>query len=490
MTEAVTGRPGPAISERAVTGASITLDSVVKRYRGQDTPAVACLDLHIAAGEIVAFVGPSGCGKTTTLKMINRLIEPTEGRILIGDRDVTREDPDKLRQSIGYVIQSGGLFPHWTVAKNIGAIPRVLGWDKKRIAERTEYLLDLVGLDPVEFAGRLPKDMSGGQQQRVGVARALAADPPVLLMDEPFGAVDPITRARLQDSLLAIQQELGKTIVVVTHDFEEATKLGDRVLILSEGGHIEQYATPEEILTDPATPFVEEFVGSGAKLAYLTVSRVRDVEIREVITARIGEPAPAVIERAKAAGHTWVVVVDSAGRPRSWPTLTEMATKPEISDFLDRRLPVVARSSTLNDALDAMLATSQGAALVTDGRGAVVGSLSIASVTELIRDKLAEVREEETEVSYTTYVDGTDPAPTPVVAADDELSEADGQPAGPGTVTQPSATGTAAPGATGTAPPGSAGDAGNKAVGSGPAARDGGEPPEPGDAGSDPAGPS
>ncbi|WP_280398326.1 ATP-binding cassette domain-containing protein [Nocardia carnea] len=460
MTEAVTGRTAPATTDRAVTGASITLDAVVKRYKGQETPAVARLDLEIAAGEIVAFVGPSGCGKTTTLKMINRLIEPTEGRILIGDRDVTREDPDKLRQSIGYVIQSGGLFPHWTVAKNVGAIPRVLGWDKKRIAERTEYLLDLVGLDPAEFAGRLPKDMSGGQQQRVGVARALAADPPVLLMDEPFGAVDPITRARLQDSLLAIQHELGKTIVVVTHDFEEATKLGDRVLILSEGGHIEQYATPEEILTDPATPFVEEFVGSGAKLAYLTVSRVRDIACDEVVTARVGEPAPAVIERARAAGHTWVVVVDGAGRPRSWPTLAELATKPEVSDFLDRRLPVVARSSTLNDALDAMLATSQGAALVTDGRGAVVGSLSIGSVTEVIRDKLADVREEETEVSYTTYVDGTDPAPTPVVAAADEPSVASGaeSPAGkagpgaqPAASSAPSAA-TRAPGGAATAP--------------------------------------
>ncbi|WP_280507100.1 ABC transporter ATP-binding protein [Nocardia flavorosea] len=484
MTEAVTGRPAPATPERAVTGASITLDSVVKRYRGQETPAVACLDLEIAAGEIVAFVGPSGCGKTTTLKMINRLIEPTEGRILIGDRDVTREDSDKLRQSIGYVIQSGGLFPHWTVAKNIGAIPRVLGWDKQRIAERTEYLLDLVGLDPAEFAGRLPKDMSGGQQQRVGVARALAADPPVLLMDEPFGAVDPITRARLQDSLLAIQQELGKTIVVVTHDFEEATKLGDRVLILSEGGHIEQFATPEEILTDPATPFVEEFVGSGAKLAYLTVSRVRDVETHEVITARVGEPAPAVIERARAAGHTWVVVVDGAGRPRSWPTLTEMATKPEVSDFLDRRLPVVARSSTLNDALDAMLATSQGAALVTDGRGAVVGSLSIGSVTELIRDKLAEVREEESEVSYTTYVDGTDPAPTPVVAADDEPVAAAGDELSvPEAAAHPPETGTAPPETTGTARSETAGTAR-------PAARDRGDTTEPGDDDSDSAGPS
>ncbi|MBL1079627.1 ATP-binding cassette domain-containing protein [Nocardia sp. 2] len=412
---------GPAIPEqRTVTGASITLDGVVKHYRGQDKPAVERLDLEIEAGHIVAFVGPSGCGKTTTLKMINRLIEPSEGRILIDGRDVTKEDPDRLRQSIGYVIQSGGLFPHWSVAKNIGAIPRVLGWDRKRITERTEYLLDLVGLDPATFADRLPKDMSGGQQQRVGVARALAADPPVLLMDEPFGAVDPITRVRLQDSLIAIQHELGKTIVIVTHDFEEATKLGDKVLILSEGGHIEQYATPEEILTDPATPFVEEFVGSGAKLAYLTVSRVRDVEYDPVITARIGEPSGEVIARARAAGHDWIVVVDRAGRPRSWPTLAEVASKPEVSDFLDRRLPVVARSSTLNDALDAMLATSQGATLVTDGRGAVVGSLSIVAVTELIRAKLAEGHPEDEDLSYETYVDGTDPAPTPVVAAADE----------------------------------------------------------------------
>ncbi|WP_040701541.1 ATP-binding cassette domain-containing protein [Nocardia vinacea] len=420
----MTSQPAPTEPERNVTGASIKLDSVVKRYRGQEKPAVERLDLDIDAGDIVAFVGPSGCGKTTTLKMINRLIEPTEGRIFIGGRDVTREDPDKLRQSIGYVIQSGGLFPHWSVAKNVGAIPRVLGWDKKRIAERTEYLLDLVGLDPGTFADRLPKDMSGGQQQRVGVARALAADPPVLLMDEPFGAVDPITRVRLQDSLIAIQHELGKTIVIVTHDFEEATKLGDKVLILSEGGHVEQYARPEEILTDPATPFVEEFVGSGAKLAYLTVSRVRDVAYDKVITARVGESAQGVIERAKAAGHTWIVVVDEAGRPRSWPSLTEVATKPEVSDFLDRRLPVVARSSTLNDALDAMLATSQGAALVTDGRGAVVGSLGINSVTEVIRAKLAEGNADGEDLSYETYVDGTDPEPTPVVAADDEPGSA------------------------------------------------------------------
>lgn len=409
-------------TERTVTGAEIRLDGVVKRYRGQDRPAVEKLDLTIAAGDIVAFVGPSGCGKTTTLKMINRLIEPSEGRIFIGDRDVTRENPDKLRQSIGYVIQSGGLFPHWDVAKNIGSIPRVLRWDKKRIAERTDYLLDLVGLDASTFAHRLPKDMSGGQQQRVGVARALAADPPVLLMDEPFGAVDPITRVRLQDSLIAIQKELGKTIVVVTHDFEEATKLGDKVLILSEGGHVEQYAAPEEILANPATPFVEEFIGSGATLAHLTLSRVRDVDHAEVLTARVGDPSDQVIARAREAGVTWIVVVDEYGRPRAWPSLDEIASKPQISDYLDARLPVVAQSSTLNDALDTMLAASQGGTLVTDGRGSVIGMLTIAAVMEVIRGQLAEARADEHESTYQDHAEGTGPIETPVVAAEDDGS--------------------------------------------------------------------
>ncbi|WP_072803625.1 ABC transporter ATP-binding protein [Rhodococcoides yunnanense] len=392
-------------TERTVTGASIRLDGVVKQYRGQTEPAVRKIDLEIEAGHIVAFVGPSGCGKTTTLKMINRLIEPTEGRLFIGDRDVTGEDPDKLRQSIGYVIQAGGLFPHWSVSKNIGAIPRVLGWDSKRIAERTEYLLDLVGLDANTFRDRLPKDMSGGQQQRVGVARALAADPPVLLMDEPFSAVDPITRVRLQDSLIAIQHEVAKTIVIVTHDFEEATKLGDKVLILSEGGKIEQYATPEEILARPATPFVEEFIGSGATLAHLTLSRVKDVEHDSVVTARVGESSQEVIGRASAAGVTWIVVVDDDGRPQSWPSLDEVATKDRVSGYVDTRLPTVAPSSTLNDALDSMLAASQGGVLVTDGRGAVTGSLTIATVMAVIRSQLSDARAGDGHVSYSAHTE-------------------------------------------------------------------------------------
>ncbi|GAA4666296.1 ATP-binding cassette domain-containing protein [Gordonia humi] len=382
-------------------GSSIRLERVRKQYKRQDGPAVDDLDLTIEAGEIVAFVGPSGCGKTTTLKMINRLVEPTSGRIYIGDRDVTDEDPDRLRQSIGYVIQSGGLFPHWTVERNIGAIPRVLGWDKATIAQRTEELLRLVGLDPDEFGDRLPKDMSGGQQQRVGVARALAADPPVLLMDEPFSAVDPITRVRLQDSLIEIQKKVGKTIVIVTHDFEEATKLGDKVVIFSKGGHVEQYGTPAEILANPATDFVKEFIGSGATLAQLTLTRVKDVELEAVTTATVNEPSEVVVDRARVASSSWVVVVDERGRPRAWPSVEEIASVPLVSAYVDTRLPVVAPSSTLQDALDVMLAANQGGALVTNGEGTLIGWLRIGRVIDIIRGQLDEAQPDE--IGYTEY---------------------------------------------------------------------------------------
>ena len=384
-----------AAQQREITGASIRLEGVEKLYKGQTEPAVSALDLDIEAGHIVAFVGPSGCGKTTTLKMINRLIEPTSGRIYIDDRDVTGENPDKLRQSIGYVIQSGGLFPHWTVERNIGAIPRLLGTDKAEIATRTRDLLELVGLDPDEFGQRLPKDMSGGQQQRVGVARALAADPPVLLMDEPFGAVDPITRVRLQDSLIEIHKKLGKTIVIVTHDFEEATKLGDKVCIFSKGGHIEQYATPAEILANPATDFVKEFIGSGATLAQLSLTRVKDVDLEQVPTATVGEDSKAAVKRAKSAKADWVAVVGDDGQPRAWPSLDELASAPTVSAYVDQRLPVVAPSSTLQDALDVMLAASQGGALVASESQGLLGWLRIGTVTDVIQAQLHEAQPDE-----------------------------------------------------------------------------------------------
>ena len=381
------------------TGVAIELEKVIKRYRGQEKPAVKELSIAIEAGETVAIVGPSGCGKTTTLKMINRLIEPTSGRVLIGGTDVTKADADGLRQGIGYVVQAGGLFPHWTVEKNIGAVPGLLGWDKARTRARVTELLELVGLDPDVFRGRFPKEMSGGQQQRVGVARALAADPPVLLMDEPFGAVDPITRVRLQDQLLAIQEELHKTIVIVTHDVDEAIKLGDRVLILSEGGQIEQFGTPEEILTAPANAFVEEFVGSGATLKHLSLSSVGEIPSAPVVLARPGDPSEEVAARAKEAKLSWVVVVDEDDRPRAWPSVSEVLSKPVVSTYVDQRLPVAERTATLADALDVMLAASQGGVLVTQ-RGKVIGALTIEQVAQRIRERQAIANPEQAADTY------------------------------------------------------------------------------------------
>ena len=253
--------------------ASITLDAVRKRYP-DGTEAVRELSLEVKAGELVVLIGPSGCGKSTVLRMINRLIEPTGGRILLGDEDVTQVDPVRLRRRIGYVIQNVGLFPHQTVSANVATVPGLLGWPRERTRRRVDELLDLVGLDPAQFGRRYPHELSGGQRQRVGVARALAADPVVLLMDEPFSAVDPIVRARLQEEFLRLQAEVRKTIVLVTHDLDEAVRLGDRIAVLSEGGRLEQYDTPAELLGAPASPFVREFVGADRGIRRLAVTPV------------------------------------------------------------------------------------------------------------------------------------------------------------------------------------------------------------------------
>jgi osmoprotectant transport system ATP-binding protein len=259
-------------------GETIELVDVTKRYPGQEQPAVESITMTIPAGEIVALVGPSGCGKTTTMKMINRLIEPTSGRITIGGTDVLGLNPDEHRRRIGYVIQQTGLFPHMRVADNIGLVPKMLGWDKTRVSSRVEELLELVGL-PDDFAQRYPRELSGGQQQRVGVARALAADPPVMLMDEPFGATDPITRERLQDEFIRLQTGLRKTIVFVTHDFDEALKVGDRIAVLRTRSIIAQYDTPEALLAAPADDYVESFIGSGGHLKQLALMPISTVEL-------------------------------------------------------------------------------------------------------------------------------------------------------------------------------------------------------------------
>ena len=303
----------------------ITLDAVSKKFPGSvdGTLAVEELSIQIPAGQLVAFVGPSGCGKTTTLKMINRLIEPTSGRILLGEDDVTRVNPVELRRRIGYVIQNVGLFPHQTVEANVATVPRLLGWDKKRQRARALELLELVGLDPKTFATRYPAQLSGGQRQRVGVARALGADPPVLLMDEPFSAIDPIARGRLQDEFLRVQREVRKTIVFVTHDLDEAVRLADRIAIFRQGGILEQFGTPAELLGSPATKFVADFVGGQRGLRRLSVTPIErgDLETTDGVSSldeAAEVPIGGTLQDAMAALLTsdldYVRVVDASGR--------------------------------------------------------------------------------------------------------------------------------------------------------------------------------
>jgi osmoprotectant transport system ATP-binding protein len=370
-----------------VGGARILLDGVTKRYDARSTPAVDNITLEIPAGEIVMLVGPSGCGKTTTMKMINRLIEPSSGRILIGEDDVTRRDADELRRHIGYVIQGAGLFPHLTVGDNIAIVPRLIKWDKKWIAQAIDGLLDLVSLDPAQYRDRYPRELSGGQQQRVGVARALAADPPVLLMDEPFGAVDPITRQRLQDELLRLQDELRKTIVFVTHDFDEAVKLGDKIAILRAGAEIVQYDTPEQILTNPADGFVRDFVGSGAALKQLTLTRVRDVELHEAAVARIGGNPDEAIRAARSIDREHVIVLDDQDRPQRWMSLDELQDPGSLRAVpRDEQLESVNLASTLNDALDSMLTSSHGVVVVTGRRNAYQGVIRVETIMDAMSD--------------------------------------------------------------------------------------------------------
>jgi osmoprotectant transport system ATP-binding protein len=380
--------------KKKVSGAEIVLDGVTKTYAGQKSPAVNDISITIPAGEIVMFVGPSGCGKTTTLKMINRLIEPTGGSIRINGEEITGRSPDQLRRNVGYVIQGGSLFPHMSVAKNIAIVPKLLGWDSARIKERVDDLLDLVGLDPARYRDRYPRELSGGQQQRVGVARGLAADPPVILMDEPFGAVDPITRQRLQDELLSIQRELRKTIVCVTHDIDEAIKLGDRILILQEGARIAQYDTPEVLLASPANDFVEDFIGSGSTLKQLSLARVDDVDLSERPTAKVGEPVEDVLARLRASGHDAVVVLDSRGRPLGWPWIRQLRSQTTIPSYDPEKLTTLDHRATLNDALDTMLVSGHGGAVVTGDRDQYLGVIDFETVTdymETLSRKAAEV---------------------------------------------------------------------------------------------------
>ncbi|KMS69184.1 polyamine ABC transporter ATP-binding protein [Streptomyces leeuwenhoekii] len=379
----------PSARPSGATGATIELENLTKRYHGNPQPAVDNVTMEIAAGETVVFVGPSGCGKSTTLKMINRLIEPTSGRIRIDGEDVTDIDPVGLRRKVGYAIQSSGLFPHMTVAQNIGIVPKMIGWPKSRIRARVEEMLDLVGLDPGEFHGRYPRQLSGGQQQRVGVARALAADPPVLLMDEPFGAVDPITRDHLQDELIRLQRELHKTIVFVTHDFDEAIKLGDRIAVLREQSHIAQFDTPEAILTNPADDFVSGFVGAGAALKRLNLTRVGDVEITDYPTATVDDPLPDIFQRLRAGGTNEVLLLDKRGRPYKWLRRGDLTrAKGSLARAGTLVHDTVTRDATLRDALEAVLTDNAGRVAVTGRRGAYEGVVDMETLMNSVHEML------------------------------------------------------------------------------------------------------
>lgn len=303
------------------SGASIELINVTKQYPNQDQAAVENFSMKINPGELIMLVGPSGCGKTTTMKMINRIIEPTSGSITIDGEDVLSLDQNTLRRRIGYVIQQIGLFPHMTIAENVSVVPKLLGWSKDKINSRVEELLSVVELDPKVYMSRYPKQLSGGQQQRVGVARALAADPPVMLMDEPFGATDPITREKLQLEFLRLQESIGKTIVFVTHDFDEAIKLGDRIAVLGPKSKIEQFDTPARILANPASDYVSSFIGEGAALKRLALLLVENTKMGAASKANAKAPHVLVsdnlreaLDRIVLAGGQVIAVQDKSGQ--------------------------------------------------------------------------------------------------------------------------------------------------------------------------------
>jgi len=364
---------GPSAYREA---APLAFREATKRYDGTDRPAVDRLTLDVPAGQICVLVGPSGCGKTTAMRMVNRMTDITDGDILVGGRSVRDRDATDLRRDIGYVIQQIGLFPHRTIGENIATVPRLLGWDRRRTAARVEELLELIGL-PAEFRDRFPAQLSGGQRQRVGVARALAADPPLMLMDEPFGAIDPINRERLQNEFLRLQAEIRKTIVFVTHDIDEAIKMGDRIAVLQQGGILAQYAPPAELLMAPASPFVEDFVGADRALKRLSLQRVRDVNLWEAPIVRAGEPVAEVRRRLANSEVPYPLLVDADGRPRGWLSERALAGERVRDELRSGAEPVVELDDVLRDALSDLLAHESQYGPVVDADGRVAGVLSI-----------------------------------------------------------------------------------------------------------------
>jgi osmoprotectant transport system ATP-binding protein len=372
--------------------ATLEFREATKLYPGQSEPAVDQLSLEVPSGNICVLVGPSGCGKTTAMRMVNRMIDITDGDILLDGGSVRDRKPAELRREIGYAIQQIGLFPHLTIADNIGTVPKLLGWDKRRIAERVDELLELVSLHPEETRDRYPAQLSGGQRQRVGVARALAVDPPLMLMDEPFGAIDPINRERLQNEFLRLQKEIRKTIVFVTHDIDEAIKIGDKIAILQKGGKLAQYAAPAELLMHPANEFVEEFVGSDRSLKRLALQRVRDIDLWTAAQVREGEPAAEARRQVENSDIEIALLVDDEGRPQGW-----LADAALSGERVERRLrssaePIVELDDILRDALADLLTSDTRYGPVVDGAGKVAGVLSIDVIGNFLHEAPTEAR--------------------------------------------------------------------------------------------------
>jgi len=365
---------------------SVRYEETTKVYPGSSEPAVDHLSLEVPAGEICVLVGPSGCGKTTAMRMVNRTVEITSGDVLIGDSSVRDREPAQLRREIGYVIQQIGLFPHRTISENIGAVPQLLGWKKEQTRERAAELLELIGLDPA-LGDRYPAQLSGGQQQRVGVARALAADPLVMLMDEPFGAIDPINRERLQNEFLRLQAEIRKTVLFVTHDIDEAIKMGDRIAVMREGGRVEQYATPAELLMAPANEFVEDFVGADRALKRLALMRVRDINLWEAPLAHVGQATAEV--RAKLASPdvevAYPLLVDDERRPLGWLSERDLAAE-IVPGRPDSPLgPVLELDDVMRDALADLLQGEAQYAPVVDHQRRIIGVLSVEIISEFLK---------------------------------------------------------------------------------------------------------
>jgi osmoprotectant transport system ATP-binding protein len=365
--------------------ATLEFRHVTKRYPGASEAAVEDLSLEVPAGEICVLVGPSGCGKTTAMRMVNRMIDITEGDILLDGRSVKERRPPELRREIGYAIQQIGLFPHLTVTGNIATVPKLLGWDRDRIRSRIDELLELVSLDPHETRDRYPAQLSGGQRQRVGVARALAVDPPLMLMDEPFGAIDPINRERLQNEFLRLQREIRKTIVFVTHDIDEAIKMGDRIAVLRKGGKLAQYAPPAELLSYPANRFVEDFVGADRALKRLALQRVRDVDLWKAPLVRAGEPVADALRKLEESEVPYPLLVDGDGRPRGWLSERGLAGERVTEELRSGPEPIVELDDVLRDALSDLLQHEAQYGPVVDERGAVAGVLSLELVGHALK---------------------------------------------------------------------------------------------------------